>query len=389
MRLRTQVFCLSLFVHTSLFASIFPHSREEPCPWPELFVEARRIAGDMPVTHSENVVRYVQYKTYPRGADPWMQDDYTERTIPLVLINVFTCELVPTFVTRRVSKGRVPTLLPSDDGRFLVMVEPRAYGALWNWWNTPFRVVMPEGFVVAALHWKRHPSGQSVVYTPGSADVMNAAPTLSEIGRHHFREDIRAAYQILVDAQSLAIPGKSVPNVIETHFPRLLETIVVIEHADDHEVATYREGGYPMNPLERPFAIIGANRDEAYRYTRSKAGALGLMQVMPKTCRDVRGKYRAPIPADCFGEDTHAHPVELATSMLVVDYHLSLMRARLQKKGETPEEFASRPEMRLMVRAAYNTGPGRVSSLVRARKDWTLLLLAETRGYLAKSIGLD
>lgn len=382
------LFVAVLFFYSTVSAQEFPYSRGEPCPVEELFPEARAMALRVPAAHSNSVVSYSETRIHNRGTSVRRKSDFSERTIPIVFLNLSSCELVQSTITRRIENGRVPTILSTDDGRFIVYIEPRPYGTLWNWWNTPLQVLMPEQWIVAAIHWKRHPSGESVVYTPGSADLMNVFPTLAELGRYHIRSDISSAYEILSDVRSRAITGMTVPSVMQTFFPRLIESIISIEHADDHEVATYRSGAYNVNPIERPFAIIGANPEKAYSVTQSSAGARGLMQVMPETCKHIRQIYSPRIPVNCYDEP-HGHPVELASAMLVIDYHLSILVQRLRRPDESLEAFATRPEMKLLLRAAYNTGPGRVSKAVKTKKDWSTALLAETRGYLVKAFGLD
>ena len=381
-------FLVALFLHTTVSASEFGFSRSEPCPTEDLFPKAREMALSIPVVHSNNIISYVETRIHTKGTSPRRKQDYAMRTIPVVFLNTMTCELQSATLVRTIINGRLPTMLSTDDGKFIVFVEPRPYGTLWNWWNTPLQVLAPEGWVIAAIHWKRIPSGESVAYTPGSADLMNSFPTLAELGRYHIRDDILLAYSLLTESRSRAFPDLTIEKVFETYFPRLLESIISIEHADDHEVMVFRNGGYAINPIDRPFAVIGANPLEAYGATTSSAGARGLMQVMPKTCREIRTLYVSKIPAGCY-EDPHGHPAELASAMLVIDYHLSILMDRLRKPSESREAFAQRPEAKLMIRAAYNTGPGRVSKAVRSKRDWAANLLMETRGYLVKAFGLD
>lgn len=381
---------LGAFFVTPLHArEEYPYSRLNPCPYQELFEKARDIVADMPATHSTTATTYTETLVYPRYKKPRTRTDFTKRVIPMVLLNTSTCELTKTSVTRVVSGHQLPTVLSTNDARFIIFIEERAYGAVWNWWNTPLQVLAPSGYVVAAIHWKDRLSGKSILYTPGAGDLLTTHPSLADIGREHFRFDLTLALERLKSVPSRGVPGKSVAEVLQSYFPRLLESIVAIEHADDYEVAVYRDGLLGINPLDRPFLVIAGNPETAYAFTRSSAGARGLMQVMPATCADMRTLYpQAKIPSGCF-EMPHPHVVELATASLVVDYHLSILARHLRDRDETYEEFANRPQMKLMLRAAYNGGPGRVTKAVRTRKDWIPRLLVETRGYLVKAFGLD
>lgn len=363
--------------------------RQEPCDMDRVFEDARELIAEIPVEHSTGTASYTETSVYRRGTKPRIGTDFRVRTIPLALINPSTCEIVTTTITRRIERGRVPMALVSNDGKFLIALEHRAYGTLWNGFNTPLHVVAPEGWVVVALHWKSRASKNSIVYTPESADLVRAFPDVPTLGREHFRHDEWRAIEMLRDVPSDAVPGMSVADVHERFFPRLLESIVTIEQADDFQLEEYNEGRVSVNPLNRAFTVIGANPEKAFAYTVSSAGARGKMQIMPNTCAGMRRVYAsANIPAGCFAED-HGHPIELATAMLVVDHHLMILRSRLMKKGETPEQFAARADMPMLLRASYNTGPGRVAQAVRAQQNWQSLLLAETKGYLLKSLGFD
>lgn len=377
-------FVMVLFFYSTVSAQEFPYSRSEPCPVDELFPRAREIAAKIPVNHSTDSTTYRHTIIHSKSSTTRTPTDFVWRTIPLVLLNLSSCELTTTTITRRIENGNVATLLSTDDSKFLIFIEPRPQGTLWNWWNTPLQVHTPENWVVAAVHWKNYSTKESIVYTPGSADLMNTFPQLAEVGRYHIREDIEEAYGLLRFVGSHAIPTLTVPEMMERFLPRLLESIISIEQADDHEVAMYRDGKYGINPIDRPFAVIGANLQNAYRYTRSPVGARGLMQIMPDTCAGILKAYRPPLSSQCIGKE-HSHPEELAAAMLVFDDQLATLMRMLRKPNESREAFAERPQIEIMLRASYNTGPHRVSRLVRQEKNWTDRLLTETRGYLLKA----
>lgn len=360
-------------------------TRVTPCPVPDIFERAQRIAANMPVRHSEKVAAYTERQlTSDGGSFALSRTDYQWRTIPLVLINLFTCELIPTTITRTVEDGKVGTVFASDDRKFLVAVEPRVYGTLWNWWNTSFQVLAPEGFVVAGSHWKRHPSGASVVQTPFSGDLVLSLPHVVVAGREHYRRDEAEALLRLSRVRSRGVPGMDIESMLTTHFPGLLETLVQIEHADEFELAEHIKGNVRHNPLDRAFTLLGANPVRGLSDVKSPAGARGKFQITPPACTDVHRWYAsANIPAGCTAEG-HAHVIETTAAGIVVDYHLLTLRLFLGRKGETPEQFAARPEMLSMLKASFNGGPGSVIKAYRSRR-WTAHLPSETQGYLDKA----
>lgn len=339
--------------------------------------EAQRQVVKIPFSNSGTSTYYETYVGANGSTHRRTRRDYNTRMLPLVLLNLQTCQLERTMVTRQIEKGTVPSFLVSDDGKFLIAVEERVYGNLWNWWNTPFEIIAPKGWVVAAIHWKRYPSHKEVVYTPFSTALLAAFPELIELGYLHLSRDVEVAFDRLQQVPSRLDPTRTVSDIIRTHLPELPTLIIKIEHADDHEVQAHAEGRVPYNPLERPIAIFGANGDRAYAATESKAGALRSTQVMPQTCQEVRSLYRdAQLPPGCTASN-HGHSVELAAAMLVIDYHLSIIYHALGGG----EEFLQRPDLSHLALAAYNGGPGRVIREVRQGNG----LVRETHGYLDKA----
>ena len=128
--------------------------------------------------------------------------------------------------------------------------------------------------------------------------------------------------------------------------------------------------------IERALALAITRQESSFNSAAvSPSGALGLMQLMPPTAREVAGKLSLPYVQDKLTRDP-AYNVQLGTQYLA---------EMLQRFGGSYELAA----------AAYNAGPGRVSSWLksigdpRAGKidmvDWIEMIpLRETRDYVQR-----
>ena len=128
--------------------------------------------------------------------------------------------------------------------------------------------------------------------------------------------------------------------------------------------------------IERALALAVTRQESAfYSGAVSPSGALGLMQLMPGTAREVAGKVGVPYVQDKLTRDP-AYNVSLGTQYL----------------GDMLQKFGGSYELAL---AAYNAGPGRVSRWLesigdpRAGKidmvDWIEMIpIRETRNYVQR-----
>ena len=82
---------------------------------------------------------------------------------------------------------------------------------------------------------------------------------------------------------SKAFPRKCVADVIPSD---VLMTIPIIEHIDPVKIR--REG--PEAAVRDVLSVIGRNGPSSYAATRSRVGAHGLFQYMPKTSSGIRRK---------------------------------------------------------------------------------------------------
>jgi len=117
---------------------------------------------------------------------------------------------------------------------------------------------------------------QDVVYTPYS-DALHTPETVA-LGQETLRANIAEAEGALRagNVMSRAFPDRSVADVID---PKLLEAIAVIEHLGESSLL----GTNAQTAADSFYVVVAANQDDAYAYSRSSAGARGLVQFIPST----------------------------------------------------------------------------------------------------------
>jgi hypothetical protein len=152
----------------------------------------------------------------------------------------------------------------------------------------------------------------------------------------------------------------------------------IIEHIDPDRFEHYE--GNEIALVHEVLTIIGANTTEAYRYSKSPAGARGLFQFVPDTYRRLRQKYRSAGLKQDFVSGCDDHINAAKASLLLFDSDLASLPRKLwsvaRKDGRSVGMYLA---------AAYNCGPKRVETSARACKgQWTCLLPEETRVYLKK-----
>ena len=241
-----------------------------------------------------------------------------------------------------------------------------------------FEVVYPENMVILALRTLVR-SGKNgrreVVYTPYSP----------EIDTWHVRQ---AGLIYLTRQIELAHKDLRAKNVRLSAFDRLLAdamptevslVLSIIEHIDPVRFKHCQEGEETALVRE-VLTIIGANTTNAYAYSKSPAGAMGLFQLIPDTYKKLQEKYPEAGLKKGFVPGCNDHINAAKASLLLFDSDLS----------DLPKGWlsAARRNVRAIGRylaAAYNCGAKRVGESARACGDqWTCRLPEETKIYLRK-----
>jgi hypothetical protein len=234
-----------------------------------------------------------------------------------------------------------------------------------NGFNSDIQCVSPPGGKVLAVKYpvsnegQRFGPGPSVieaVYTPYSAEIKNSA--VIQYGIEVADQFIDRAYSRLSSRGILsrALPGRKITEAI----PRdVLRVLLINEHIDPGE---FKSAGLARGLAERVLTIIATNREKAYAYSISPAGARGLVQMIPSTYSLLLYKYpSAGLPSNFFA--CMADPVNaVMAQVLLCDADWEAINSRT---------FIERDRVGPYLAAAYNGGVGRVLSvLAHDQTEW-------------------
>lgn len=234
-----------------------------------------------------------------------------------------------------------------------------------NGFNSDIQCIEPPGGKVLAVKYPVSNEGQrfgpgplvvEAVYTPYSAEIKNDA--VIERGIEVADQFIDRAYSRLSSRGILsqALPGRKITEAV----PRdVLRVLLVNEHIDPGE---FKSGGLARGLAERVLTIIATNREKAYAYSISPAGARGLVQMIPSTYLLLLHKYpSAGLPSNFFA--CMADPINaVMAQVLLCDADWQAINSRT---------FIPRDRIGPYLAAAYNGGVGRVLSvLAHDQTDW-------------------
>ena len=155
---------------------------------------------------------------------------------------------------------------------------------------------------------------------------------------------------------SRAFEGRFVADAIPKN---IMSVLLVNEHIDPGDFSEESVTG-PL--VERVLTVIGTNRDKAYLYSISSAGAHGLVQMIPSTYYRIAGLYSAAGLMSSFTQGM-ADPVNAIMAQVLLcdsDWH-------------SIREISDIPATKIgpYLAAAYNGGVGRVLSVLsNDQADW-------------------
>jgi hypothetical protein len=200
------------------------------------------------------------------------------------------------------------------------------------------------------------PSG-TAVYVPYSDPL--AVDEVVSMGDAYIRMQVRAASESLRRKKvlSAAFPEQLVADIFQEE---MLFRLALIEHIDHSE---FRDCG-PRYVMRKVLTQLGLNGPDTFRYSRSRTGALCLMQIQPSTYREIYRAYkgaRLPPSAEAGSCSDHALAVEVA--YLVLDSKLAKMPVPFRGKF-----IADRERYGLYLAAAYNGGESRATRLYFAEE---------------------
>jgi hypothetical protein len=231
--------------------------------------------------------------------------------------------------------------------------------------NSDIACIKPAGGRILAVKYpvmnerQRFGPGPSVlgaVYTPYSAEISTEEVVTRGVEFQHDLIDRAYTRLARTRVQSRAFEGREVVDVIP---PDLVNALLLNEHIDPSE---FTGAGMARRLVERVLTIVATNRDKAYAYSISHAGARGLVQMIPSTYRMVLAAYPSAGLMSEFGRGMSDPINAIMAQILLCDLDWQTIR-----------RVADIPASRIgpYLAAAYNGGVGRVVRVIANEgTDW-------------------
>lgn len=207
---------------------------------------------------------------------------------------------------------------------------------------------------------------EDVVYTPYSRTIHTQATV--DLGEAYVDSLVESVYASLrtEGVRSRAFPDRLLVDVID---PAMVKAIAAIEHLDESSLERDTD-----RALERFFVLMGTNPGVAYNYSRSSAGALGLVQFIPSTYKSLAARSAGKLDVN-FERAMTSHAMAIRAQTMYLDVLLTEFSDKVR------DQFAQNPErINEYIVAAYNGGSGRVR---RAIEIWDQVLNGEKTRQLA------
>ena len=268
--------------------------------------------------------------------------------------------------TREIQVVRVHPKLGARSGN--IIVEPGKSNGV----NTKFTIVYPEHHVVLALKRavRQGVSFREAVYTPYSEGLD--IPEVRSEGLEYLKNVLARAKHDLLRKRVTPI---SSPSFIADDVSL---TLAIIEHIDPLK---FESGKYtPEKLIHETLVILGANKENAYRYSASKAGARGLFQFIPDTYKRIARLYpRAELKRDFIpGMEDHENAAK--ASFLLFDADM-----RALNDGEKGQILGDSQALGRFLASSYNCGAGRTKGAMdRHGENWCSRVPDETQVYIKK-----
>lgn len=232
-----------------------------------------------------------------------------------------------------------------------------------NFLNTRFSVA--DGYIVFAqrrpVRTSRQPNAAwaPAVYTSYAPELDTAK--MRAHGMEYLRQQERRSYNYLQshDVRSRALPEKTVAEKIPRH---MVLRLMITEHIDPNRM---KYVGIEQC-IHEVLITVAANREKAYSYARSSAGALGIVQFIEPSYHMVRENYpKAPLEPH-FDTAMRDWRNAVMASVLHMDLQLAHLPADYLKRF-----MDSSYHMAAFLAAGYNRNVVRVVRTYRRTKTFT------------------
>ncbi len=210
---------------------------------------------------------------------------------------------------------------------------------------------------------------EDVLYTPYSSSLHTSE--MAAWGEATIDAMISQAYADLraMGITSRAFPDRLMADVID---PKLVKAIAVIEHLGEASLA----GVNAAKAEESFYVIMAGNQENAYAYSRSSAGAKGLVQFIPSTYKAMAARKELQLDPDF--ETGMANPRNAIRAQIAyLDLELASMPASVKDLVATDPARVDE-----YLAAAYNGGGPRVRrAIANLGDDWSKEPIEHQRRY--------
>jgi hypothetical protein len=255
-----------------------------------------------------------------------------------------------------------PTL--SVDGKRIIIKIIRGNGV-----NTPVTISEESGELHLPLlvQYPIEKNGQhqeTAYYVSTHTGLVT--PEVVQAGKIYVRNVINTAREHL-KAQGIFI-SKEIADIAER--------LVIVEHVDHYRF----RNEHHQKIFDDIYALYALNEEQTYRYSVSRAGAGGMVQMIPSTYAIVKNRFYTVglIPDFVEGMRNHVNAVKAMLLYMHMTWNDLLLNSVVYQALQN--QIATQKEL---LAAGYNSNPARLPLYIqRGGADWKNLLPAETKIYL-------
>lgn len=231
--------------------------------------------------------------------------------------------------------------------------------------NSDIACIAPQGGKVILVKYpvtnenNRFGGGSEVIeatYTPYSAEIKS-----DEVISHGIKTMDKLIERAYDQLKARRVPSRVYPEKLVTEvIPKtILKVLLLNEHIDP---GLFKSAAEAKSLVEMVLTIIATNQEKAYAYSISKAGARGLVQMVPSTYGLLQNRYVQAGLRENFSIGMVDTVNAIMAQILLCDSDWQAIASRRDVEKDKIGAYLA---------AAYNGGVGRVLTIVnREQSEW-------------------
>lgn len=313
-----------------------------------------------------------------------------EKEIALAVLDTQTGQ-IKTFFIRKSGED----LLTPPGWQINILERPS--GITWNGWNTSYKIIQPENYVVIGNVYpdetdttvRQKKNGRTVYitqrtvayryYVPYSPDLNSY--DLAGLGQSYIKNVVAQAFADLrtEGVGSQAVSGSSVADVFGSHTD-FFERIPLLEQTDLTEFEIN-----PSDTVKRAEIIIGANGTAAFNATCNSVAACGWLQFTPGTYAMIVKAYPTAHLIPDFKAGAADHLNSMKAAILLYDTNLKSLLT-------TDPNVLNDQNLEEYLASSYNGSPNHAKATLKAAiisgiEDWINALTSKNGGLKNETVG--